>query len=210
MTATATVTADKSFYVTVAVIIGIILLGYYILVVREPFLVLLDDETPRGSSCYEYLVYDGNSYYLFDSRLMIDGIQNPKKFMSAEVANEYLANKSCGRLPITDLRANKVAFDKRGHILDPQVSYERECNNKNAVFVDKLGKCMAYAKTEEELKKYLDITNQQSQLVNFDLDSCMIDTIKDQNSMLVGTTGLDDYLKNSNVNVLGGNENIIY
>lgn len=202
--------SDKSLYITIGVIIAIIILGYYMLVVREPFLVLLDDETPRGSSCYEYLVYDGSAYYLFDSRRMIDGIQNPKKFLSAEVANDYLNKNSCGRLPVTDLRANKVAFDKKGHILDPQVSYERECNKKNAIFVDKLGKCMAYAKTEEDFKKYLDMTNQQAQLVNFDLDSCMIDTVKDQNSVLVGTTGLDDYLKNSNVNILGGNENIVY
>ena len=201
---------DKSFYITVAVIIGIILLGYYMLVVREPFLILLDDETPRGSGCYEYLVYDGNAYYLFDSRRAIDGLQNPKKFTTSEAANQYLGSKSCGRLPITDLRANKLAFDAKGYILDPQVSYERECNKKNAVFVDKLGKCMAYAKTEEELKKYLDMTNQQAQLVNFDLDSCMVDTVKEQNSVLVGTTGLDDFLKNSNVNILGGNENVIY
>lgn len=201
-----------STYLIVITIIVLIIFGWWWNFGRttESFLVLLDDETPRGSKCYEYLLYDGTSYYLFDGRREIDGIQNPKQFNSSEQATKYLKSNSCGALPIIDLRANKVPFDSNGHILDPHVSYERECNKKQAVFVDKLGKCMAYAKTEEDMKKYLDLTNQQAQLVNFDLDSCMVNTVKDRNSELVGSTGLDDFLKNSNVNILGGNENIVY
>jgi hypothetical protein len=200
-----------SLYLIILVIIIIILIGYRLLFTnKEGFLVLIDDETPRGSKCFEYLVYDGTAYYLFDSRLAIDGIQNPMKFITVTLANEYLKTCGCIGLPVIDLRANKVPFDSFGHLLDPQVNYERECNKKLATYMNHLGKCLDYSKTDEDYKKYLAITNDTTQLVNYNLESCMGQTVKDRNPDLLGTTSIDQFLHNSAVNILGGNENIMY
>jgi hypothetical protein len=203
----------------ILVIVIIILVGYKLLFNdknKDTFLVLMDDETTRNNRCFEYLLYDGSSYYLFDSRIPIDGIQNPMKFASAGLANEYLKIISnngvsgCTALPVIDLRANKVPFDSFGHLLDPQVNYERECNKKLATYMNHLGMCLDYSKTDEEYKKYLAITNDTNQLVNYDLESCMGQTVKDRDPDLLGTTSIDQFLHNSAVNILGGNENIMY
>lgn len=191
--------------VLAAIILVIILLGYYYFFVsKSSFAVLFDDESTRVSKCFEYLLYDGSNYYLFDSRLPIDGVSNPKKFSTAISATKYLNGLGCGPLPVLDLRANNMPFDSSGNLLDPQVSYEWQCNRKNAQFIDHLGKCLSYAKTEDDFKKYLDITNQQSQMVNFDLESCMLRDIQEQNAELAprDSTDLNDYIKRSTVNVL--------
>ena len=209
---------DKYIVPLVILILVICIAGYFFIYKEsnESFIVFVDEDHAVPTGCYEYLVYDGSNYYLFDSRRSIDGINNPRKFKTSEAANSSM-DKKCKSLPVIDLRANKMPFDKNGILLDPQASYEWQCNRKNSVFIDKLGRCTAYAPTEEKLKQYLDLTNQQSQLTNFDLDSCMVDIIKSQNSELLGnttwdpqtrtmktfgSTEYDDFLKNSNINIL--------
>lgn len=214
---------DKYVLQLVILILIICFFGYILIykkssfMNKEGFIVFVDENNAVPTGCYEYLVYDGSNYYLFDSRRAIDGITNPKKFQTAEAANGSMGRK-CNSLSVIDLRANKVPFDKSGNLLDPQASYEWQCNRKNSVFIDKLGKCLAYAPTEEKLKQYLDLTNQQSQMINFNLDSCMVDIIKSQNSELLGVNTTwdpqtrnmktfgskeyDDFLKNSNIDIL--------
>ena len=67
-----------------------------------------------------------NKYYLFNSRLTYDGVNNPLQFNTRADAMEYLKSKKCPQtLPFVDLVSRKKTEDV-------SVSFQRECNRKIA------------------------------------------------------------------------------
>ena len=89
-------------------------------------------------SCYDYLVTDGNKYYLLDSRKLYDGVNNPREFATLSAAHKYMDENKCPRLDLTDLvvRKNKD---------DPQESLERICAKRVAPKLFNENVCSDYA-----------------------------------------------------------------
>lgn len=120
-------------------ILGIILLLLYKQnnTIYENFgLFIKDIIIPKN--CYDYLVTDGNKYYLLDSRKLYDGINNPLSFTSLSAAHKYLDDNKCPSLDLTDLvvRKNKD---------DPQESLERICAKRVAPKLFNENVCSDYA-----------------------------------------------------------------
>ena len=109
-------------------VIILILIGLYVLTSNnkfENFIVFLDD-TVIPKTCPDYLVFNGTNYYLFNSRLTFDGVNNPKKFNTKADAMNYLTKLQCPtNIPYVNLVQHKKTEDVT-------VSFDRECNRKIA------------------------------------------------------------------------------
>jgi len=157
------------------IVIILLLIGLYIFLKNgslDNFIVFLDDVIiPK--TCFDYLVFNGNSYYLFNSRLTYDGVNNPLQFTTKAEAIDYLKSIKCPQtLPFVDLVSRKKTEDVT-------VSYQRECNKKIAPNLFDLDICGMYGNDEGTLtSKYLakinKIESDKKIYSNYDLESCMI------------------------------------
>jgi hypothetical protein len=156
------------------VVIIILVLLYIILNNRtvDNFIVFLDDVViPK--TCWDYLVTNGKEYFLFNSKMIIDGVNNPLKFATKELALKHLATNKCPtNIPYVDLLMRKKNDD-------PTVSFQRECNRKVAPNLFDLDICGTYGSdydtlTSNYLAKINKIESDQATYANYDLESCMI------------------------------------
>jgi len=167
------------------VVIGIILITLYIIFKNKSvdnFIVFLDEKIiPK--SCPDYLVTNGQSYFLLNSRMVIDGINNPKKFNTKREAIEYLKTNGCvENIPFVDLVMRKKTEDVT-------VSYDRKCNRKIAPNLFDLDICSTYGNdndtaTSNYLAKINKITSDRKIYSNYDQEECMIDEAVKQNPEL--------------------------
>ena len=102
----------------------------------DNFIVFVDDVViPK--SCYNYLVTNGEKYFLLNTKKMIDGVTNPLTFNTKQEAQNYLKEAKCPTtIPFVDLVMRKK-------LDDPTVSYERQCNklvSPNLFDIDVCGK----------------------------------------------------------------------
>jgi len=205
----------------------------------DSFIVLLN-EIIIPKKCPDYLVTDGRHYYLLNSRLPYDGVNNPLKFNSEEEARQYLESNQCPSLALLDLVVSKNPED-------PTDSYEKVCaqNIAKQVFNDDI--CNQYSSKEQigDLREYsralmilvekrnqirstinaakfasvsydkqLDINLQEIQkqmeslrkkysendealkeFVDYKIEDCMIQTIKNENKDLDDTHFTDQFAK---------------
>ena len=167
----------------VIVVIIMLILLYIILKNKsfDNFIVFVDDVIiPK--SCWEYLVTNGNDFFLFNSKMFIDGIKNPLKFTSKQLAIEYLIKNKCPvNIPYVDLVMRKKTND-------PSVSLQRECNLIIAPNLFDKDICNTYASDTETLNKQhndkLNIndsqethTNTNNIYSNYDIETCMIEKV---------------------------------
>ena len=112
---------------TSGLIIVLVILVVLFLVIR--FTSTLDAMTDIFESvvvppqCYEYLVTDGTSYYLLNSKQEYDGVSNPRKFKLLADANKFLLDNGCKPLPLINLVVSK-------QMEDPTDSYEKICSRE--------------------------------------------------------------------------------
>jgi len=156
------------------VVIIILVLLYVILNNRtvDNFIVFLDDVViPK--TCWDYLVTNGKEYFLFNSKMIVDGINNPLKFPTKALAVKHLEKNKCPiNIPYVDLLMRKKNDD-------PTVSFQRECNRKVAPNLFDLDICGTYGSdydslTSNYLAKINKIESDQATYANYDLESCMI------------------------------------
>lgn len=174
-----------SFNIAGIVLIILILVGL-IIVLRnrtfDNFIIFLDDIViPKN--CWDYLITNGKEFFLFNSRIFIDSINNPLKFSTKQDALEYLKRTGCpGEIPFVDLVMKKK-------IEDPTVSFQRKCNRIIAPNLFDLDICGTYGSDNDTLtSKYLSrinkIESNKKLYANYDLESCMINTAVSQDKEL--------------------------
>ena len=182
----------------ILVIIIILILLYYFLKNKslDNFIVFVDDVViPK--SCWEYLVTNGEDYFLFNSKMLVDGIKNPLKFSSKQLALNYLESNKCPtNIPFIDL-VNRKKKD------DPTVSMQRQCNVKTAITNFDADTCNFYNNNEEYNKKKIvnnnltltELKNKQKErkvYTNYNTEQCMIENAINDNP------DLDDASFNTN------------
>ena len=89
----------------------IILLLFLIYFLRGKTLdnfIIFVDEVIIPNSCYDYLVTNGNNYFLLNTKKIIDGTTNPLTFATKDDAYTYLKNNNCPtNIPFVDLVMKK-------------------------------------------------------------------------------------------------------
>lgn len=172
-----------NIFIARCLIVFIILIILFVLVVKFEMIEKMTnmyESTVMPKQCYEYLITDGNGYYLINPRHAMDGIINPKKFMNLADANKFLSINNCHPLPLIDLVVNKS-------IEDPTDSYEKVCAYDVAKNVFNLGICSNYASgSEEEIKKKLNNIGvlYENEFDNYDIESCMFKRVADEDPKL--------------------------
>jgi hypothetical protein len=178
----------------VVVVILILILLYIIIKNRtlDNFIVFLDDVViPK--TCWDYLVFNGANYYLFNSKMIIDGINNPLQFSNKQSALNHLKTNKCPlNIPYVDLVMRKK-------IDDPTVSYQRECNLKVAPQLFDLDVCGTYGSDYDTITgKYLSrinkIESDKKLYANYDIETCMIEKASKEEPQL-DDTHFRDYFK---------------
>ena len=167
--------SNINFSIASVILVILILAGLYYLTrnqTMENFIVFLDDIViPK--TCPDYLVYNGHEYFLLNSRLVIDGTNNPKRFPNKPAAMEYLKSIQCPTtIPFVDLVQRKKTKDVT-------VSMDRECNRKIAPNLFDLDICGSYGSLSDSLtSQYLSrlnkIESDRTIYADYDRESCMI------------------------------------
>ena len=145
----------------------------------DNFIVFVDDVV-IPTSCYDYLVTNGNKFFLLNTTKIIDGVTNPLTFDTKEDAKAYLKNSKCPtNIPFVDLVMRKK-------IDDPTVSYQRECNKKVAPNLFDVDVCGKYGTDNDTLtNKYMTrlnkIENDKNIFANYNTETCMMDTVMKEN-----------------------------
>lgn len=142
---------------------------------KENFIVL-NHEITVPANCPNYLYTDNINYYLYNSRLPVNGITNPVRFNTFEEAKAQLDNAKCPDIPYVNLEVKKNKDD-------PTVDYERDCNKRIAPFNYLFNKQVADAGDNiPKIREYQKMAEREQ--VNFDLETCMIDRINKENPHL--------------------------
>ena len=131
------------------------------------------DENKNKNLVYDYLLTDGNLFYLYNSRDLVIGRQNPLIFETLDEAENFRKSTSTPPLNITNLLIKKTTDD-------PTENYERACSKKISPFNSRMNTCFAYSKSEKDIEKNKDLINDLSS-GNHQLESCIIDAIGDEN-----------------------------
>jgi hypothetical protein len=157
------------------ILILLILAGLIILLRNrsfDNFIVFLDD-VAIPKTCWDYIVTNGQDYFLFNSHALVDSVNNPLKFPTKQAALDYLQKSGCPKgIPFVDLVMRKKTED-------PTVSLQRECNRKIAPNLFDLDICGTYGSDNDTLtSKYLarvnKIESDKKLYANYDLETCMI------------------------------------
>jgi hypothetical protein len=145
----------------------------------DNFIVFVDDVV-IPTSCYDYLLTNGNKFFLLNTKKIIDGVTNPLTFDTKEDANSYLRKSKCPtNIPFVDLV-------KRKKNDDPTVSYQRECNKKVAPNLFDIDVCGKYGTDNDILSnKYMSkinqIENDKKIFSNYNNEKCMMETVMKDN-----------------------------
>jgi hypothetical protein len=175
------------------IVVIIILILLYIGITNhsiDTFIVFLDNIIiPK--TCWDYLVSNGNEYFLFNSKMIVDGIKNPLRFPNKQKALEHLKTNKCPiNIPFVDLVMKKKPED-------PTVSFQQDCNYKVAPNLFDLDICNTYGSDHDTLtSKYLakinNIENNKKLYSNYDIETCMINKATTDNPEL-NDTNFNDY-----------------
>ena len=148
----------------------------------DNFIIFVDDVI-IPTSCYDYLITNGNKFFLLNTKKIIDGVTNPLTFNTKEDANAYLKNSKCPtNIPFVDLVMRKKNDD-------PTVSYERECNKKVAPNLFDIDVCGKYGTdndilTNKYMSKINQIENDKKIFSNYNNETCMMETVMKENPEL--------------------------
>lgn len=190
----------------IVVIIMLLCLYYYVKNGKlENFIVFMDDIIiPK--KCWDYLLFNGEYYYLYNSNMLIDNINNPKRFKTKDEAIELMKNNMCPiNIPEINLN-NKKKED------DPSISLQRECNKHIAPYNFDLDICNTYNNTIQSslINKIKNIESNNKIYSNYDLEQCMINKITEDNPELEDThfiNNFKDYFNRLNNHI---NEELLY
>jgi len=145
----------------------------------DNFIIFVDDVV-IPTSCYDYLITNGNKFFLLNTKKIIDGVTNPLTFNTKEDANAYLKNSKCPtNIPFVDLVMRKKNDD-------PTVSYQRECNKKVAPNLFDIDVCGKYGTdndilTNKYMSKINQIENDKKIFSNYNNETCMMETVMKEN-----------------------------
>jgi len=182
---------------TVGIIVVIIIILCLIYVLHnkslDTFIVLLDDIViPKD--CYDYLVSNGDKFFLINTKKMLDGTSNPLAFNTKAEAVKFLSKSNCpDNIPFVDLTVKKK-------IEDPTVSYQRECNKKVSPNLFDLDVCGTYGSDADSLSGKIisrinKIENDKSVYANYDIETCMINKATKEDPSLDDTNFKDYFAK---------------
>jgi hypothetical protein len=150
----------------------------------DNFIIFVDDVIiPK--SCYNYLLTNGEKYFLLNTKKMIDGVTNPLTFNTKQEAKNYLKESKCPtNIPFVDLVMRKK-------LEDPTVSYERQCNKIVSPNLFDIDVCGKYGADTDILQnkyraKLNQIENDKKVFADYNVETCMMDKVMKEN------TDLDD------------------
>jgi len=168
----------------------------------DNFIVFVDDVViPK--SCYNYLVTNGEKFFLLNTKKIIDGVTNPLTFNTKQEAQNYLKEAQCPTtIPFVDLVMRKK-------LDDPTVSYERQCNKLVSPNLFDIDVCNKYGVDNDILAnqymaKLNDIENDKKKFADYNLETCIMDKVMTENSELDDTnfkTYFAQYFDNLNSNI---------
>ena len=168
----------------------------------DNFIIFVDDVIiPK--SCYNYLVTNGEKYFLLNTKKMIDGVTNPLTFNTKQEAKNYLKESKCPtNIPFVDLVMRKK-------LEDPTVSYERQCGKLVSPNLFDIDVCGKYGVDNDILStKYLSklnqIENDTKVFADYNIETCMMDKVMKENPDLEDTnfkTYFSQYFDNLNSNI---------
>lgn len=189
----------------------------------ESFIVTIE-ETILPKQCPDYLVTDGQYYYLVFNKKEFDGVNNPLIFKDIADVKQKLERMECPMLEIISLRRETMNTG----IWDPWDNYERLCSKQIARPLQSLESCafdIAYQHpgndgkpklllpedlanmSDDELKRTIKTAKSvdsekikilrqlndflakagTSVMVDYDLETCMIDKLGSDNGELGGS-----------------------
>ena len=145
----------------------------------DNFIVFVDDVIiPKN--CYNYLVTNGEKFFLLNTKKMIDGVTNPLTFNTKEEAKQYLKKAECPtNIPFVDLVMRKK-------LEDPTVSYERQCNKIVSPNLFDIDVCGKYGTDTDVLQnkyraKLNQIENDKKVFADYNVETCMMDKVMKEN-----------------------------
>lgn len=168
----------------------------------DNFIIFVDDVV-IPTSCYDYLVTNGNKFFLLNTKKIIDGVTNPLTFDTKEDAKAYLKKSKCPtNIPFVDLVMRKKNDD-------PTVSYQRECNKKVAPNLFDIDVCGKYGTdndilTNKYISKINQIENDNKIFSNYNNEKCMMETVMTENPDLNDSNFKNyfaKYFDNANSNI---------
>ena len=134
------------------------------------------DDSRNKHLVYDYLLTDGQLFYLYNSRDLIIEKKNPLIFETLDEVEKYRNSTRTPPLNITNLIVKKNNDD-------PTENYERVCSKKISPFNSRMNTCLAYSKSEEDIEKNKDLINDLSS-GDHQLESCIIEEIGSENPEL--------------------------
>ena len=166
---------NTSINIAGGILILLILIGLIVILRNRTFdnFIVFLDNVAIPKTCWDYLVTNGQDFFLFNSRALVDSVNNPLKFRTKQAALEHLKKAGClAEIPFVDLVMRKK-------IEDPTVSFQRECNRVIAPNLFDLDVCGTYGSDNDTLtSKYLarvnKIESDKKLYANYDLEACMI------------------------------------
>ncbi len=167
----------------VIVVIIILILLYTILQNKliDNFIVFVDDVIiPK--SCWEYLVTNGKEFFLFNSKMLVDGIKNPLKFNTKKLDDPTVSfQRYCNR---------KIA----PNVFDVQIcsDYSSDNNTLKGKHITDVNKIRN------------DIKDDKKVYANYDAETCMIDRVINDDPSLDDTnfkTNFQQYFDRLNTHI---------
>lgn len=163
----------------------------------EKFIVTVE-ETILPNNCPDYLVTDGQNFYLIFNKKPFDSISNPLVFQDLADVKETLKQMNCPMLDVIPLR-------RKTNPKDPWDNYERQCGKQIATPLHSLESCafdIAYMNPDTDGKPKVilpeDLVNMSKEELN--------NKIKTANSIdsekISVLRRLNDYLTNSGDSVM--------
>lgn len=148
--------------------------------------IVLEEDTSIPYDCPDYIYTDGTHYYLYNSKKLVDGVNNPKKFNTINEAQDYWKSLKCPRIPKVDLVIKKKKDD-------PTVTYERGCNLKISPNDYEYEKYSYYSDSLKDIRKYQEKVDANPE--KYELDSCMLNEIRAEHPELIDDTNeaIDNY-----------------
>lgn len=125
---------------------------------------------------FDYLLTDGEKFYLYNARMLVSEGVNPLSFSTLEEVRGFEHQNNLQQLSVTDLVVKKVNDD-------PQENYERVCAKKIAPLNSEINACLAYTKDENQLDE-MNLLFSSMNSVDRDIESCMMKTIVEENPEL--------------------------
>ena len=163
----------------------------------EKFIVTVE-ETILPSNCPDYLVTDGQNFYLIFNKKPFDGVNNPLTFQDLADVKATLKTMGCPILDIVPLR-------RKTNPKDPWDNYERQCGKQIASPLHSLESCafdIAYQNPETDGRPKLILPEDLAKMGEEEVKKNIKTANSTDSEKIKVLRRLNDYLSNAGDSVM--------